>query len=324
MEAGGEDGCPQWAHDYPRAERNFMNILRETTLLQPYMHGGNIFKTDDPKLTRFPLAYISEPGYWNPTESEVEGLRNYLLKGGFLIADDFRGSDWFNFDAQMKRVIPSAEFVELDETHMIFDSFFRIESLKTLISPTFQVVPVYLGLHEENDPDRRLMAIANYNNDIGEYWESKLTRFPLAYISEPGYWNPTESEVEGLRNYLLKGGFLIADDFRGSDWFNFDAQMKRVIPGAEFVELDETHTIFDSFFRIESLKTLTSPTFRVVPAYLGLHEENDPDRRLVAIANYNNDIGEYWEFSDVGWYPIDLSNEAYKLGVNYVIYAMTH
>ena len=154
-------GLPPWAHDYPRAERNFMNILRETTLLQPYMHGGNIFTTDDPKFTRFPLAYISEPGYWNPTESEVQGLRNYLLKGGFLIADDFRGSDWFNFDAQMKRVIPGAEFVELDETHTIFDSFFRIESLKTLASPTFQVEPVYLGLHEENDPDGRLVAIAN-------------------------------------------------------------------------------------------------------------------------------------------------------------------
>ena len=193
-------GLPPWAHDYPRAERNFMNILRETTLLKPYMDGGNIFTTDDPE----------------------------------------------------------------------------------------------------------------------------LTRFPLAYISEPGYWNPSDSEVEGLRNYLLKGGFLIADDFRSGDWFNFDAQMKRVIPGAEFVELDESHTIFDSFFRIESLKALASPTFQVEPVYLGLFEENDPDRRLVAIANYNNDIGEYWEYSDVGWYPIDLSNEAYKLGVNYVIYAMTH
>ena len=193
-------GLPPWAHDYPRAEVNFMNILRETTYLQPYMDGGNIFTTDDPDLTHFPLAYISEPGYWNPSEAEVEGLRNYLLKGGFLIADDFRDADWFNFDAQMKRVIPGAEFVELDETHMIFDSFFRIESLKDLVSPTFAVVPAYFGLHEANDPERRLMVIANYNNDIGEYWE----------------------------------------------------------------------------------------------------------------------------YSGTGWYPIDLSNDAYKLGVNYVIYAMTH
>ena len=196
----GRGRDPGWAHDYPRAERNFMNILRETTLIQPYMDGGNIFDMDDPE----------------------------------------------------------------------------------------------------------------------------LTRFPLAYLSEPGMWFPSQSEVEGLRNYLLKGGFLIADDFNGRDWLNFDDQMKKVIPGAEFVVLDESHEIFDSFFRIESLKSLASPTFRVVPQYLGLFEDNDPTKRLVVIANYNNDIGEYWEFSDVGWYPIDLSNEAYKLGVNYVIYAMTH
>ena len=147
----------------------------------------------------------------------------------------------------------------------------------------------------------------------------------MAYISEPGGWYPSDEEILGLQNYLLKGGFMIADDFRGSDWYNFDAQMKRVIPGSEFVELDETHPIFDSFFRIESLETLLPPYSRGGrPVYLGLHEDNDPEKRLVVIANYNNDIGEYWEFSDVGWYPIDLSNEAYKLGVNYLIYAMTH
>ena len=61
-----------------------------------------------------------------------------------------------------------------------------------------------------------------------------------------------------------------------------------------------------------------------VPAFYGLFEGNDENNRMYAIANYNNDIGEYWEYSGTGWYPIDLSNDAYKLGVNYVIYAMTH
>lgn len=191
---------PGWAHDFPRAERNFMNIIQETTLIRPYMDGGNVFTTDDPE----------------------------------------------------------------------------------------------------------------------------FTRFPLSYISEPGGWYPTDEEILGLQNYLMKGGFMIADDFRGRDWGNFDAQMKRVIPGAQFVQLDESHPIFDSFFRIESLATLSSPYARDVPIYLGLHEDNDPEKRLIVVANYNNDIGEYWEFSDIGWYPIDLSNEAYKLGVNYLIYAMTH
>ena len=59
-------------------------------------------------------------------------------------------------------------------------------------------------------------------------------------------------------------------------------------------------------------------------AFYGVYEDNDPNARLMLVANYNNDIGEYWEYSDTGWLPIDLSNEAYKFGVNYVLYAMTH
>jgi len=194
----GSRGEPPWAHDFPRAERNFMQIITETTLIRPYMQGGNVFTTDDPELTKYPLAYISEPGFWYPDEEEIEGLRNYLMKGGFLIADDFRGSDWYNFEEQMRRVIPGARFVQLDETHGIFDSFYRIDDLTSLVP------------------------------------------------------------------------------------------------------------------------------YGRAPAYMGLHEDNDPAKRLVVIANYNNDIGEYWEFSDTGWYPIDLSNDAYKLGVNYLVYAMTH
>ena len=65
--------------------------------------------------------------------------------------------------------------------------------------------------------------------------------------------------------------------------------------------------------------------YRAVPAYfLGVYEDNDPAKRLMIVANYNNDIGESWEFSDTGFIPIEISNVAYKLGVNYVVYAMTH
>ena len=58
--------------------------------------------------------------------------------------------------------------------------------------------------------------------------------------------------------------------------------------------------------------------------FYGYFEKNDPSKALQMIVNFNNDVSEYWEFSDTGFAPIDLSNEAYKLGVNYVIYAMTH
>lgn len=189
-----------WAHDYPRADVHFMKILKEITLLEPRMDGSNILPLDDPQLLDFPVAYMSEPGFWRPTDKEVAGLRSYLAKGGFLIFDDFRGSDWYNLEQQMRRVLPDARWIELDGTHAVFHSFFEIDK-------------------------------------------------PLEFI--PPY-------------------------------------------GAE------------------------------TPVFFGLFEDNDPKKRLMVIANYNNDLGEYWEFSDTGWVPIDLSNEAYKFGVNYVVYAMTH
>jgi hypothetical protein len=191
---------PPWAHDYPRAERNLMNIVRETTLLAPYLGGGNILTADDPELHKFPIAYISEPGYWKQSEREVKGLREYLLKGGFLIVDDFRGGDLYNFQDEIRRVLPEAELVELNVSHPIFHAFFEVESLEH-IAPTFR---------------------------------------------------------------------------------------------------------------------------RFRPVYYGIFEDNDRAGRLLAVVNYNNDIGDFWEFSDVGWFPVELSNEAYKLGVNYILYAMTH
>ena len=70
-------------------EQNFTTILRELTSLNPHLEGSNIHTLDDPELLKFPVAYLSEPGYWYPTDSEVAGLRTYLDKGGFLIVDDF-------------------------------------------------------------------------------------------------------------------------------------------------------------------------------------------------------------------------------------------
>ncbi len=154
--------------------------------------------------------------------------------------------------------------------------------------------------------------------------DAKLDEFPIAYLCEAGYWGPTDKEVVGLRNYLLKGGFIIFDDFRGGDWANFITQLHRVLPGIDPVPLDVSHPIFHSFFDIASLD-FQAPTFRQYkPVFYGLFEKNDPKGRMLAIVNYNNDVSEYWEWSNTGFLPIDLSNEAYKLGINYIVYAMTH
>lgn len=166
---GGRE--PMWAHDYPRGERNFMKILEETTYIHPLVDGSNILTLDDPRLFQYPVAYIIEVSAWDPTEAEVAGLREYLLKGGFLIVDDFRGYQAMdNLEFQMGRVLPGVQFVQLDASHEIFDSFFRIDPHK-VVPPYGPQDPKWYGVFEDNDPAKRLMVIANYDNDISEYWE---------------------------------------------------------------------------------------------------------------------------------------------------------
>jgi uncharacterized protein DUF4159 len=170
---------PGWSHDYPRAESHFMRILQEITTLRPFIEspaaiGGNILALDDPELFKYPVAYLSEPGGWFPTDKEVLGLRNYLLKGGFIIFDDFDGGsmdrDWLNFVQQMQRVLPAGRIVQLDATHPIFDAFFKVD-LSLMERGGYRGTPVYFAIFQDNDPKKRIMAIINYNNDIGEYWQ---------------------------------------------------------------------------------------------------------------------------------------------------------
>jgi len=161
---------PPWSHDYPRAERHFTRLLDELTTVRPNMEGSNILALDDPELFKYPIAYMSEPGFWVPNEKEREGFRQYLLKGGFVIFDDFAGNQWYNFENQLLKVLPEARIVPLTASHPIFDSFYRIESLD-YDHPYYGVKAEFLGVFEENDPSKRLLMIINYNNDVGEYWE---------------------------------------------------------------------------------------------------------------------------------------------------------
>ena len=166
---GGRD-LP-WAHDYPRAEQNLMRIMEDLTLVDVFQgpNGGNIFPVGDPEMHKYPFAYMSEPGYWTQTDEEAASLRHYLLKGGFVVFDDFRNEHWYNFEAQLRRVLPEAKLVELDISHPVFHSFFEIKTLE--MDLMYNNPPTFWGVFEDNDPERRLMIVANYDNDIGEYWE---------------------------------------------------------------------------------------------------------------------------------------------------------
>ena len=165
----GSRGEVPWAHDYPTADTHLMKIIDELTLVRPHVDESNVFALDDKELHQYPIAYMSEPGFWTTDDDEAKGLRNYLLKGGFIIFDDFREQDWYNLEEQMRRVLPDAQWVELDSTHPIFHAFFEITDLTRL--KAYSDHPTYWGIFEGNDRRKRLMAIANRDGDLGEYWE---------------------------------------------------------------------------------------------------------------------------------------------------------
>ncbi|GMR24428.1 MAG: hypothetical protein BMS9Abin37_2973 [Acidobacteriota bacterium] len=149
----------------------------------------------------------------------------------------------------------------------------------------------------------------------------EITRYPILYFSEPGEWAITPEEAENFRAYLGRGGFAIFDDFDGPwDWENFESCMRLVLPGQHLELLALEDPVFQSFFHIKSLE-MTNPTGRSAPSFWGIRDDAG---RVQVVANFNNDIGEYWEWSEQGYYPIELSNEGYKLGINYIIYALTH
>ena len=150
-------------------------------------------------------------------------------------------------------------------------------------------------------------------------------RSPSPYVSEPDEWRVTESEAEGLRTYLMKGGLVIFDDFFAYEMENLVRQMGLVFPELRFLPIEETHPVWDSFYRIEPLSIyLEGPRKYGTPEFWGLYENNDRNGRLLAIANAGADIGDLWEWAAQGWYPVDPTSEAFRIGVNYFIYAVTH
>ncbi len=163
--------------------------------------------------------------------------------------------------------------------------------------------------------------------------DPELRRYPFLYALEVGYMDLTEAEVRGLRGYLQAGGFLVIDDFWGTwEWQNFEYQISRVLPDRGIVELPLDHPIFHQFYDIDEILQVPAvnnacrgcPTYErdgYVPRVFGIF---DDDGELMVVINWNTDLGDAWEWSEVPYYPIERSTFAYQLAVNFILYAMTH
>lgn len=177
--------------------------------------------------------------------------------------------------------------------------------------------------------------VSIYSGEGGEQIDllsSDVSDYPWLYAVEVGYWTLDQDEARNLREYLLKGGFLMVDDFHGSqEWSGFVATMQKVFPDRPIVDIPENDEVFhvlydlDEKVQVPGLASLyngvTYERDGIEPYWRGIYDDAG---RLVVAINHNMDLGDAWEHADTPGYPEPMTALAYRFAVNYVIYAMTH
>ena len=146
--------------------------------------------------------------------------------------------------------------------------------------------------------------------------------YPFGYISEPGMMWLTEEEVRNFRQFVDRGGFVMLDDFDGPQQFAvMRDNIERVFPDRPMVRLDDTHRILHTYYDINTSYVESPYEVGGRAAFSGINNDKGD---LSVIICFNNDIGDFWEWIDQPQYALKPSAEGLKLGINFVVYAMTH
>jgi hypothetical protein len=198
-------GGGSWATDFPEADYHFIAGARRWSGTSLKIAAEPLqLRLVDPKLSRYPLIYIVEPGYLRLSDEEAKQLREYLLRGGLLFLDDFWGEyEWRNVQEQLRRVLPEFPIEDLPLDHAVFHSYFDIDQVVQVPGigswlgrgVTYEkggIVPHYMGIRDDLD---RLMVFISRNSDLGDAWE---------WINDPRY--PKEY---GLAAYRLAINVII-------------------------------------------------------------------------------------------------------------------
>lgn len=163
--------------------------------------------------------------------------------------------------------------------------------------------------------------------------DDRIFRYPFLYALEMGRGGGpvfSEAEADNLREYLLRGGFLMIDDFWGTrQWDNFHSGFSAVFPDREIVELPYDHEIFNIHYELDGpqmIPSLGNPENRPEQDVdqASAHAILDDNGRIMVLINWNTDIGDGWEHTYHQRYPTRYANQAYQLGLNFLIYSLTH
>jgi hypothetical protein len=180
--------------------------------------------------------------------------------------------------------------------------------------------------------------------DVGDPRHLRLTddrifNYPWIYATQTGWWGLTDSEIARLREYLQRGGFLVTDDFWGEEqWEIFRRTMERVFPGQKITDIADDDAVMHVLYDIGEKDKTFIPGSRHLyrgpggavqivqpagtrPAWRAILDSRE---RMVVAVNYDTDVADAWEFADAPYYPAAMTLLAYKYGINYIVYAMTH
>jgi hypothetical protein len=175
-----ERGGTSWAVDYPRGDRTFARLLRRLTTLDVRSVEQPVNLDDGDDVYNWPFLIVGMPRNWSLTDSQAAKLRDYLLRGGFLLADSFFGSqEWAGFMRSMSRVFPNRQIIDLPDDHQLFSIIYdlnqrhQISNMRSLS---------YAGVPYRNDgaaphwkaildDDGRIMVAISFNNDMGDAWQ---------------------------------------------------------------------------------------------------------------------------------------------------------
>jgi hypothetical protein len=157
---------------------------------------------------------------------------------------------------------------------------------------------------------------------IVELGSDEVFEYPFAYVSEPGEMELTDKEVENLREYVHRGGFILVDDFDGPwQWEQLRSQVKRALPELSFVQLPIEHPVFQMIFNLDDLQGMSEYVSGGQITYYALLDANG---NVAILAGLNNDLANFWEWYEQPSMPLKPAADAFRLGTNAVIYALTH
>jgi Domain of unknown function (DUF4159) len=184
---------------------------------------------------------------------------------------------------------------------------------------------------------RRLTHVSAVTDSIHlELSDERIFNYPFLFLQQPGKgnWRPSDQDASNLREYLLRGGFLLVDDFHGDyEWAVFQTAMQKVFPDRPIVDIPPNDVLMNIVFTADQHISLPGKRhlgfgrngeivayMQGPPRWRGVYDDNG---RVMIVINFNSDMGDAWEHEDDPEYPLPMTTSAHKLGINYVIYAMT-